>query len=258
MQENKRSVGSALIEVFDAGVTLAKTEAKALVRQGTDIAKAKGMGVVFLLAAVAPLSMALIFLILALFYLLSLYMPAWLAALLVALLGLILTGILAMMGISKLKAEPEDLAQDDVAGGPYDRPYQGGTLRRLDDEAVPVRDVRVTGGSAVIDRGAGPGVRVHGRAPGEPMAPGAVVAGGAGAVPAADLAVREVHDGEAGRAQVVGGQISDVHNDHGPNPTYGTRLSESMLHTEAVQGDPHEDTSEGTPVSVKPTSEPER
>lgn len=266
MQENRRSVGGALIEVFDAGVVLVKTEARALIKQGTEIVKAKGMGVVLLLAAVAPLAMALIFLILAVFYLLSLFMPAWAAALLVALLGLIVAGVLVALGLGRLKAEPE-IAEDEVAGTPYDRPRQPGAARRLSEqEGVPARDLRVKEGAAVVrPRG---NVHVHGHPDSTVRvtevrgdAPTTGVVAGSAAAHAADVSVANPARTGVDRTVSSTAQAREIEETdglpHGPNPTSGTRLSQSMLHTEVVQGDSHEETTAGAPVSVKPTSNPD-
>lgn len=108
MSENK-SIGGALVDVFDAGVSLVKTEVSLLARRIGNIAKAKGLGVVLLLGAVAPLTMALIFLILAVFYgLMRLGLGAWAAALIIALVSFALTGLLVMMGLKKLTADVKD------------------------------------------------------------------------------------------------------------------------------------------------------
>ena len=53
--EERKSMGSALVDVFDAGVVLVKSEINALGRKVGEIAKAKGIGVVLLLAALGPL-----------------------------------------------------------------------------------------------------------------------------------------------------------------------------------------------------------
>lgn len=104
--EERKSMGGAIVDVFDAGVTLVKSEINALVKKGSEIAKAKGLGVVLLLAATAPLILALIFLILAVFYgLMRLGLGAWAAALLIAVFSLIVTGVLVLLGIRKLGAE---------------------------------------------------------------------------------------------------------------------------------------------------------
>lgn len=104
--EERKSMGSALVDVFDAAVTLVKSEINNVARKVGDVAKAKGIGVVMLLAAVGPLVMGLIFLILTVFYgLMALGLPAWAAALIIAVLSLGVTGLLVMMGLKKLSAE---------------------------------------------------------------------------------------------------------------------------------------------------------
>jgi hypothetical protein len=117
MQEERKSMGGALVDVFDAGVTLVKTEIRALLRQVTNVIKAKGIGVVLLLAAVGPLLMGLIFLILAVFYgLMRLGLGAWAAALLIALVAFGLTAALVLIGLRRLSAEvPRD---EHETGGP--------------------------------------------------------------------------------------------------------------------------------------------
>ncbi|GAA5513347.1 hypothetical protein Dcar01_02080 [Deinococcus carri] len=117
MQEERKSMGGALVDVFDAGVTLVKTEIRALLRQVTNVVKAKGIGVVLLLGSVGPLLMGLIFLILAVFYgLMRLGLGAWAAALLIAIVAFVLTGVLIMMGLKRLSAE--------VPSDEHDRPHR--------------------------------------------------------------------------------------------------------------------------------------
>jgi hypothetical protein len=104
--EERKSMGSALVDVFDAGVTLVKSEINSVARKVGDIAKAKGIGVVLLLAAVGPLGMAVIFLILAVFYgLIRLGAGPWFAALIIAVLSLVVTGALVFLGLRRLGAE---------------------------------------------------------------------------------------------------------------------------------------------------------
>ncbi|CAM3650410.1 phage holin family protein [Deinococcus frigens] len=106
--EERKSMGGAIVDVFDAGVTLIKSEINALIKKVSDIAKAKGIGVVLLLAATGPLVLALIFLILAVFYgLMRLGLGAWAAALLIAVLSFVVTGVMILLGIRKLGAEVE-------------------------------------------------------------------------------------------------------------------------------------------------------
>lgn len=103
-----RSIGGALVDVFDAALALVKTEIRLVARRVGNVVKAKGIGVVLLLAAAAPLSVALIFLILTVFFALDLFLQTWAAALIVALLALAVTGALVFLGISRLGAEVKD------------------------------------------------------------------------------------------------------------------------------------------------------
>lgn len=104
--EERKSMGSALVDVFDAGVVLVKSEVNAVAKKVGEVAKAKGIGVVLLIAAAGPLILGLIFLILAVFYgLIRLGLGAWLAALIIALVSLAVTGVLVMIGIKKLGQE---------------------------------------------------------------------------------------------------------------------------------------------------------
>lgn len=104
--EERKSMGSALVDVFDAGVTLVKSEINGVARKAGDIAKAKGLGVVLLLASVGPLIMALVFLILAVFYaLMRLGAGPWFAALIIAIVSFLVTGALVFLGIKRLGAE---------------------------------------------------------------------------------------------------------------------------------------------------------
>ena len=107
MEQNK-GLGGSLIDVFDAAVNLVKTEAGVLTKRATSIVKAKGIGVVLLLAATGPLLLGLIFIILALFYgLMRLGLGAWAAALFIALASFGLTGLLVVIGLGRLSANPK-------------------------------------------------------------------------------------------------------------------------------------------------------
>ncbi|WP_291422972.1 phage holin family protein [Deinococcus sp.] len=104
--EERKSMGSALVDVFDAGVVLVKSEIKAVGTKVAAVVKAKGIGVVILLGAVGPLLLGLLFLILFLFYgLMRLGLGAWAAALLIALVSLALAGAMVMLGLQKLSTE---------------------------------------------------------------------------------------------------------------------------------------------------------
>ncbi|WP_407570332.1 phage holin family protein [Deinococcus altitudinis] len=125
--ENK-SIGGALVDVFDAGVSLVKSEITSLGRRVGDIAKAKGLGVVLLLAALVPLTLALIFLILFVYYgLIRLGLAPWSASLLIGVFSLIVTAGLIFVGLKKLGSDvPDssdptsnmsDIAKDDLKYG---------------------------------------------------------------------------------------------------------------------------------------------
>lgn len=105
--EERKSMGSALVDVFDAGVVLVKSEINAVGKKVGDVAKAKGVGAVLLLTAVGPLVMGLIFLILSVFYALMRFFGwhPWAAALTIALLSFVVTGALIMLGVQKLTAQ---------------------------------------------------------------------------------------------------------------------------------------------------------
>ncbi|GGQ97625.1 phage holin family protein [Deinococcus ruber] len=113
--ENK-SLGGALVDVFDAGVSLVKSEISGLISRVANVAKAKGLGLVLVLASLVPLSLALIFLILFVFYgLMRLGLGAWAAALLIALFSFAVTGALIFLGIKRLGA---DVPDDEGPSGP--------------------------------------------------------------------------------------------------------------------------------------------
>lgn len=160
MQEERKSLGGALVEVFDAGVTLVKSEIRALLRQVTNVIKAKGVGVVLLLASVGPLLMGLVFLILAVFYLLMrLGLGAWVAALIIALLGFILTGVLVMLGLRRLGAEiphdeserrrPDQLTEDERLEAEY-RAEQAAQARASASSASSASVRPATGTTAAV------------------------------------------------------------------------------------------------------------
>jgi len=104
-----KSIGGALVDVFDAGVTLVKSEINAVTRRVGDIAKAKGLGVVLLLGSLVPLTLALIFLILFVYFgLIRLGLAPWSASLLLGLFSLIVTGALIFMALKKLGGDVPD------------------------------------------------------------------------------------------------------------------------------------------------------
>lgn len=104
--EERKSMGGALVDVFDAAVVLVKSEINAVLKKVGAVAKEKGVGVVLLLGALAPLTLAAIFLILFVFYgLMRLGLGAWAAALIIGLLSLAAAAAMVMLGIQKLSAE---------------------------------------------------------------------------------------------------------------------------------------------------------
>lgn len=149
--ENK-SIGGALVDVFDAGVSLIKSEITAITRRLGNIAKAKGLGVVLLLAALVPLTLALIFLILFVFYgLMRLGLGAWAAALIMGLVSLLVTAALIFVALKKLGGEvPDDSAPpallSDIAKDDLKYGYTGTGSGA--DAAVPPQTGPSTPGSA--------------------------------------------------------------------------------------------------------------
>ena len=156
--EERKSMGGALVDVFDAGVVLVKSEINGVVKKVTEVAKAKGIGAVLLLGAVGPLLMGLIFLILFVFYgLMRLGMAAWGAALVIAILSLVLAAALAVLGIQKLSAEvdassprrpvtPDELKPGMPTAAVAPAQSQGThTARTASASAVPLSSVRVAG-----------------------------------------------------------------------------------------------------------------
>lgn len=142
--EERKSMGSALVDVFDAGVVLVKSEINAVAKKVGDIVKAKGIGVVLLLAALGPILLGLIFLILAIFYgLMRLGLGAWAAALLIAVVSFLIAGGIAFMGIRKLSAHVDtDMPRKPVPVEP--RPAEtsvhsaSGSAHSKANAAVPV------------------------------------------------------------------------------------------------------------------------
>ncbi|WP_310582099.1 phage holin family protein [Deinococcus sp.] len=149
--ENK-SIGGALVDVFDAGVSLIKSEITAITRRLGNIARAKGLGVVLLLAALVPLTLALIFLILFVFYgLMRLGLGAWAAALIMGLVSLLVTAALIFVALKKLGGEvPDDSAPpaplSDIAKDDLKYGYTGSGSGA--DAAVPPQTGPSTPGSA--------------------------------------------------------------------------------------------------------------
>ncbi|WP_234009026.1 phage holin family protein [Deinococcus sp. NW-56] len=159
MQEQRKSMGSALVDVFDAAVALAKTEVRGIAHQVGQVAKAKGLGVVLLLGATGPLILGLVFLILAVFYgLMRLGLGAWAAALIIALLSFAVMGVLVMLGLRKLSAEVpregggrSDPSRPMTEDERLEAEYQEQQRRKLSDVNYPAgAATRAAGTDAVI------------------------------------------------------------------------------------------------------------
>ncbi|MBB6098495.1 hypothetical protein HNR42_001929 [Deinobacterium chartae] len=105
--QTPKSIGAALVDVFDALITLVRTEISSTLSRVAAFAKQKGLGVALLLAALGPVLVAVVFLLLAAFYGLSSVMhPAW-AALIMGIVSLLVAGAIGYMGLKKLGGEPE-------------------------------------------------------------------------------------------------------------------------------------------------------
>ncbi len=230
--ENK-SIGGALVDVFDAGVSLVKSEITTLTRRVGNIAKAKGLGVVLLLAALTPLTLALIFLILFVFYGLErLGLGAWAAALIMGVVSLLVAGGLVFVALKKLGG---DVPDDAAPSGP------------LSDIA---RD-DLTYGAASSTAGAAskPTPVDSGPAPAAP-----VKSAGSGASHASS--------GQTSSGQTSSGQTSGGHTTGG-HPVYEAPISTAVdtarvphggLQSTSTQGKPGaEPEQNGIPVSTNPT-----
>lgn len=100
---SKRSIPELTLEVVDAGLELVRTEV-AIVREDiTRTVAARAAGVGLLLGAAVVGLIALVFLTLALFYGLASVMASGWAALVTALAILALAGLLAGLGIGRLR-----------------------------------------------------------------------------------------------------------------------------------------------------------
>lgn len=228
--EERKSMGSALVDVFDAGVVLVKSEINALARKVGEIAKAKGLGLVLLLAALGPLLLGTIFLILAVFYgLMRLGLAAWAAALIIALVSLAITGALIAMGLKKLSAEVDtDMPRRpvDMSGPEFQGSQKMSSQGTVGQSApgVPASSLKypVPGAAAATAVPAtGTGSQFVGTQTTGPQATGAQVAGStSGSVqPSVDGAERvPVYESDAdGRAQMYGDRLNDKlegHDDH--------------------------------------------
>ncbi|MFC4637375.1 phage holin family protein [Deinococcus hohokamensis] len=247
--EERKSMGSALVDVFDAGMTLVKSEIRNVGRKVGDTAKAKGLGVVLLLAATGPLIMGLIFLILTIFYgLMALGLPAWAAALIIAVVSLAITGALVMMGLKKLSAEvpndeplmyrdPATLSEDERLEAQY-QAEQHAKQEKVRQEAAAsssmnsrttVSSTTVTGSAPVVSGTTtytvSPDLTVAGDASGVQGRASGVAVGPEGAV----VPVYESTPG--GQPQIYGSNLNkklqeDEHGAHDPNVHHPVALKD--------------------------------
>ncbi|MFC4425992.1 phage holin family protein [Deinococcus navajonensis] len=251
--EERKSMGSALVDVFDAGMTLVKSEIRNVGRKVGDTAKAKGLGVVMLLAATGPLIMGLIFLILTIFYgLMALGLPAWAAALIIALVSLAVTGALVMLGLKKLSAEvpndeplmyrdPDTLTEDERLEAQYQAEQHAKQEKARQEAAAPSSadmGVRTTVSSTTVS--AAPvvsgtttyGVSAdHSGVQGVPVESGGVQGRASGIAVGPEGAVVPVFESTpGGQPQIYGSNLNkklqDDHGAHDPNVHHPVALKD--------------------------------
>ena len=238
MEPNK-GLGGSLIDVFDAAVNLIKTEAGVLTKRATDTVKAKGIGVVLLLASTGPLILGLIFIILAVFYgLIRLGLGAWAAALFIALASFGLTGVLIIIGLRRLSAPVKGSGDMDADKSGYDLsvPY---TAQASDLKG----ESELVGGRAKVPQGQPQGavqtVHLHG---------GAKVEGtGRQAIEGRDKEDIVPSTPQAGKNAGDGDQVSGA-DTHG-----GKQGSKQESAGPQVPDKSKAAKAEGIPVSTKPT-----
>jgi Putative Actinobacterial Holin-X, holin superfamily III len=249
--EERKSMGGALVDVFDAGLTLVKSEINAVARKAGQIAKAKGIGAVLLLAATGPLILGLVFVILAVFYgLMRLGLGAWAAALLIAILSFVVTAALIFIGIQKLGAEvpmdePRHRRSDDHADHADTRPV-GSAGTRPATGSNTERDAHNPSGPRVeIGRDAGQYAAGENRVTREGGGTATVrIEGGETTVPVYESKPggEPAHYGSGLNKQIDGSEVGkghrgDEHHAHDPN------LQEPVVLKDAP----------GIPVSTAPT-----
>lgn len=163
--EERKSMGGAIVDVFDAAVTLVKSEINGVARRVGDVAKAKGIGVVLLLASSGPLILGLGFLILAVYFgLVRLGLGWWSAALLIALFSFALTGALVFLGIKRLGAEVKTDDAPTRRNGPMTEDEMLEARYQAEQKALKdgQKQAQGTGGYKVADTGSKPATSVPG------------------------------------------------------------------------------------------------
>ncbi|WP_019009613.1 phage holin family protein [Deinococcus aquatilis] len=163
--EERKSMGGAIVDVFDAAVTLVKSEINGVARRVGDVAKAKGIGVVLLLASSGPLILGLVFLILAVYFgLVRLGLGWWSAALLIALFSFALTGALVFLGIKRLGAEVKTDDTTTRRSGPMTEDEMLEARYQAEQKALKdgQKQAQGAGGYKVADTGSKPATSTPG------------------------------------------------------------------------------------------------
>lgn len=104
---SRRSIPELTVEVVDAGLELLKTEVAIAREDFTKAMAAKAVGIALLLGAALIGLVALVYLTIALYHALNAVMSTPLAAFVTALIILALAGVLAVVGLGRLKGEPD-------------------------------------------------------------------------------------------------------------------------------------------------------
>ena len=106
MSTENKSIGGVLVEIFDSALSLVKAESRSFIRKISEIVKAKGLGVVLLLAALGPISVAVVFLLIGFYQvLIALKLPNWGASFVMFGVSILVAVILALIGIKRLGAK---------------------------------------------------------------------------------------------------------------------------------------------------------
>jgi len=106
MATENKSIGGVLVEIFDSAFSLVKAESRSFLRKISNIVKAKGLGVVLLLAALGPITVAVIFLLIGFYQvLIALKLPNWGASFVMFGVSILVAVILALIGIKRLGAK---------------------------------------------------------------------------------------------------------------------------------------------------------
>ncbi|MFN8510133.1 MAG: phage holin family protein [Deinococcaceae bacterium] len=104
MADEPKTIGAALVDVFDAGMTLIKVELRSIGTKIAQTVRLKGMGVVLILSTLIPIGIAVVFLLLGFYQMLVelAHIPTWGASLIMFAISLITAAILAVLGARRL------------------------------------------------------------------------------------------------------------------------------------------------------------